>query len=144
MTTASKVSDLRDLDAAFTIREKVFVQGQGVPADDEYDQHDRQATTRHYLVRVDGQPAGAARWRPTDKGVKLERFAVLDEFRNQGVGAALVQAVLADVRAEAPDAAQVYLHAQLRAIPLYERTGFRKVGDMFEECDIQHYKMVLG
>jgi predicted GNAT family N-acyltransferase len=144
MTTASKVSDIRDLDAAFTIREKVFVQGQGVPADDEYDQHDRQATTRHYLVRVDGQPAGAARWRPTDKGVKLERFAVLDEFRNQGVGAALVQAVLADVRAEAPDAAQVYLHAQLRAIPLYERTGFRKVGDMFEECDIQHYKMVLG
>ncbi|TVT37369.1 GNAT family N-acetyltransferase [Hymenobacter setariae] len=144
MTTASKVSDLRDLDAAFTIREKVFVQGQGVPADDEYDQHDRQATTRHYLVRVDGQPAGAARWRPTDKGVKLERFAVLDEFRNQGVGTALVQAVLADVRAEAPDAAQVYLHAQLRAIPLYERTGFQKVGEMFEECDIQHYKMVLG
>jgi predicted GNAT family N-acyltransferase len=144
MTTASKVSDLRDLDAAFTIREKVFVQGQGVPADDEYDQHDRQATTRHYLARLDGQPAGAARWRPTENGVKLERFAVLDEFRNQGVGQALVQAVLADVRAEVPDAAQVYLHAQLRAIPLYERTGFRKVGDLFEECDIQHYKMVLG
>jgi predicted GNAT family N-acyltransferase len=144
MTTASKVSDLRDLDAAFTIREKVFVQGQGVPADDEYDQHDRQATTRHYLALVDGQPAGAARWRPTDNGVKLERFAVLDEFRNQGVGQALVQVVLADVHAEVPDAAQVYLHAQLRAIPLYERTGFHKVGDMFEECDIQHYKMVLG
>ena len=144
MTTASKVSDLRDLDAAFTIREKVFVQGQGVPADDEYDQHDRQATTRHYLVRVDGQPAGAARWRPTDKGVKLERFAVLDGFRGHGVGTALVRQVLADVQAEAPDAAQVYLHAQLQAIPLYERTGFEKVGEMFEECDIQHYKMVLA
>jgi predicted GNAT family N-acyltransferase len=126
-TTVSKVSDIRDLDAAFTIREKVFVQGQGVPADDEYDQHDRQRTTRHYLARVDGQPAGAARWRPTDHGVKLERFAVL-----------------ADVRAEVPDAAQVYLHAQLRAISLYERAGFQKVGEMFEECDIQHYKMVLG
>ena len=144
MTTVHKITDLRDLDAAFTIREKVFVQGQGVPADDEYDQHDRQATTRHYLALVDGQPAGAARWRPTDKGVKLERFAVLDAFRNHGVGTALVQAVLADVRAEAPDAAQVYLHAQLRAISLYERTGFQKVGDLFEECAIQHYKMVLG
>nr|GFD49624.1 hypothetical protein [Tanacetum cinerariifolium] len=65
-----------------------------------------QATTRHYLARVDGQPAGAARWRPTANGVKLERFAVLDEFRNQGVGEALVKQVLADVRAEAPDAAQ--------------------------------------
>jgi predicted GNAT family N-acyltransferase len=117
MTTVEKVTDLRDLDAAFTIREKVFVGEQNVPADAEYDQHD---------------------------GVKLERFAVLAEFRNRGVGEALVHRVLADVRAEAPDAAQVYMHAQLRAIPLYERTGFRKVGEMFEECDIQHYQMVLG
>jgi predicted GNAT family N-acyltransferase len=96
------------------------------------------------LALVDGQPAGAARWRPTENGVKLERFAVLPSFRNHGVGVALVQQVLADVQAEVPDAAQVYLHAQLRAIPLYERTGFQKVGEMFEECDIQHYKMVLA
>lgn len=144
MTTIEKVTDLRDLDAAFTIREKVFVGEQNVPADAEYDQHDRAATTRHYLARVEGQPAGAARWRPTENGVKLERFAVLPAFRNQRVGEALVQRVLADIRAEAPDAAQVYMHAQLRAIPLYERTGFQKEGEMFEECDIQHYKMVLG
>jgi predicted GNAT family N-acyltransferase len=144
MTTVEKIIDLRDLDAAFTIREKVFVGEQNVPADAEYDQHDRAGTTRHYLARVEGQPAGAARWRPTENGVKLERFAVLPEFRNRGVGEALVHRVLADVRAEAPDAAQVYMHAQLRAIPLYERTGFRKVGEMFEECDIQHYQMVLG
>jgi predicted GNAT family N-acyltransferase len=144
MTTVEKITDLRDLDAAFTIREKVFVGEQNVPADAEYDQHDRAGTTRHYLARVDGQPAGAARWRPTENGVKLERFAVLPEFRNRGVGEALVYRVLADVRAEAPDAAQVYMHAQLRAIPLYERTGFYKVGEMFEECDIQHYQMVLG
>lgn len=144
MTTVEKISDLRDLDAAFTIREKVFVGEQNVPAEAEYDQYDRAATTRHYLARVDGQPAGAARWRPTDHGVKLERFAVLPEFRNRGVGEALVHRVLADIRAEAPGAAQVYMHAQLRAVPLYERTGFQKVGEMFEECDIQHYQMVLG
>ncbi len=144
MTTVHKITDLRDLDAAFTIREKVFVGEQNVPADAEYDAHDRAATTRHYLAQVDGQPAGAARWRSTENGVKLERFAVLPIFRNHGVGEALVHQVLADVRAEAPDAAQVYLHAQLRAIPLYERTGFSKVGDLFEECDIQHYKMLLG
>ena len=144
MTTVTKITDLRDLDAAFSIREKVFVDEQNVPADAEYDAHDRAATTRHYLAQIDGQPAGAARWRPTAGGVKLERFAVLAAFRNQGVGEALVHQVLADVQAEAPDAAQVYLHAQLRAIPLYERTGFYKEGEMFEECDIQHYKMVLG
>lgn len=141
--TAFRVTDLRGLDAAFTIRERVFQEEQGVPAAKEHDEHDRR-DARHYLARAaDGTPAGAARWRETNHGVKLERFAVLADFRNQQIGAALLHAVLADVQAELPDAA-VYLNAQLRAIPFYERHGFRKEGEMFEEADIQHYKMVLA
>ena len=141
--TACRITDLRDLDAAFTIREKVFVEEQGVPATKEHDEHDRR-DARHYLARAaDGTPAGAARWRETDNGVKLERFAVLAGFRNQAIGAALLRAVLADVQAECPGA-EVYLNAQLRAIPFYERHGFGKVGELFVEADIEHYQMVLG
>ncbi|ALW86512.1 GNAT family acetyltransferase [Hymenobacter sedentarius] len=141
--TAFRVTDLRDLDAAFTIREKVFQEEQGVSAAKEHDEHDR-TDARHYLARTaDGTAAGAARWRETENGVKLERFAVLADFRNQEIGAALLHAVLADVQAELPDA-EVYLNAQLRAVPFYERHGFQKVGEMFEEANIQHYKMVLG
>ena len=141
--TATRVTDLRDLDAAFTIREKVFVEGQGVPAALENDLHDR-TDARHYLARTaDGTPAGAARWRETNNGVKLERFAVLEGFRNQEIGAALLHAVLADVQAELPSA-EVYLNAQIRAVAFYERHGFKKEGEMFEEAGIQHYKMVLG
>ncbi|UOQ96245.1 GNAT family N-acetyltransferase [Hymenobacter sp. 5317J-9] len=140
--TAYRITDLRDLDAAFTIREKVFQQEQGVPAAKEHDVHDR-TDARHYLARAaDGTPAGAARWRETENGVKLERFAVLSDFRNQEIGAALLHAVLADVQAELPDA-EIYLNAQLRAVPFYERHGFQKQGEMFEEANIQHYKMVL-
>lgn len=143
MITVTNISDLRDLDAAFTIREQVFVHEQGVPADLEYDAHDRQATTRHYLARAaDGTPAGAARWRQTENGVKLERFAVLPDFRNQEIGAALLKQVVADVRQQAPGEV-VYLHAQLRAVPFYERHGFERVGKLFEEAGIQHYKMAL-
>ena len=141
--SAYRVTDLRDLDAAFTIREKVFVEGQGVPAALENDEHDRR-DARHYLARIpDGTPAGAARWRETENGVKLERFAVLESFRNQAIGATLLYAVLADVRAELPDK-EVYLNAQLRAVPFYERHGFRTEGEIFEEAGIQHYRMVLG
>jgi len=141
--TAYRVTDLRDLDAAFAIREKVFVEDQGVPATLENDAHDR-TDARHYLARTaDGTPAGAARWRETENGVKLERFAVLEGFRNQEIGAALLYAVLADVQAELPDA-EIYLNAQLRAVPFYERHGFRKEGELFEEANIQHYRMVLG
>ena len=114
-----------------------------MPATKEHDEHDRR-DARHYLARLgDSTPAGAARWRETENGVKLERFAVLANFRNQEVGAALLHAVLVDVRAELPDA-DVYLNAQIRAVPFYERHGFRKEGEMFEEANIQHYKMVLG
>ncbi|AMJ65067.1 GNAT family N-acetyltransferase [Hymenobacter sp. PAMC 26628] len=140
--SAYRVTDLRDLDAAFTIRETVFVAGQGVPATLENDEHDRR-DARHYLARApDGTPAGAARWRETENGVKLERFAVLENFRNQKIGATLLHAVLADVRAELPDK-EVYLNAQLRAVPFYERHGFQTEGEMFEEANIQHYRMVL-
>ena len=141
--TAYRITDLRDLDAAFTIRYNVFVEGQGVPAALENDVHDR-TDARHYLARAaGGTPAGTARWRETENGVKLERFAVLNGFRNQEIGATILHAVLADVKAELPDA-EVYLNAQIGAVRFYERHGFKKVGEVFEEAGIQHYKMVLG
>lgn len=140
MTTAQHVTAPADLEAAFAIRHTVFVAGQGVPATKEHDQHD-QTDARHYLARTaDGTPCGAARWRVTDNGVKLERFAVLAEFRNQQVGAALLQAVLRDVSAEHPEA-EVYLHAQLAAVNFYLRHGFATVGERFTEAGIEHYKM---
>ncbi|GAA4004630.1 GNAT family N-acetyltransferase [Hymenobacter fastidiosus] len=142
MIAVQHIIEPNDLKAALAIRRTVFVEGQGVPAAAEYDVHDR-TDARHYLARTpDGTPCGASRWRITENGVKLERFAVLEEYRNQAVGAALLQQVLDDVRAAYPDAT-VYLNAQLRAIPFYERHGFGKVGEQFTECDIEHVKMEL-
>jgi predicted GNAT family N-acyltransferase len=138
---AHRIFDLQDLEAAFAIRHNVFVEGQNVPAEAEHDAYDTDGAT-HYLARAaDGTPCGAARWRKTDVGVKLERFAVLTDYRNQQAGAALLHQVLQDVDAAWPGAV-VYLNAQLPAVRFYERHGFKKVGEMFEECDIEHYKMV--
>jgi predicted GNAT family N-acyltransferase len=140
MTTAQRITAPADLEAAFAIRHEVFVVGQGVPEEKEHDQHDR-TDAAHYLARTaDGTPCGAARWRLTENGVKLERFAVLADYRNQQVGAALLQAVLRDVAAAHPDA-EVYLHAQLAAVRFYLRHGFATVGEQFTEAGIEHYKM---
>ncbi|PSR52213.1 GNAT family N-acetyltransferase [Adhaeribacter arboris] len=141
MIVVKRVSDIRDLDAAFTIREKVFVKEQKVPKDDEYDEHDK--TANHYLATYNGVPVGAARWRQTTNGVKLERFAVLADYRNKQVGSALLQAVLKDVVAIYPNA-KIYLHAQIPAIPFYARHDFTQVGELFSECDIDHYQMVYA
>jgi predicted GNAT family N-acyltransferase len=139
MITAVKVADTKDLEQVYSIREQVFVIEQQVPRDAEYDEHEQVA--KHFLATYEGTPCGAARWRETDKGVKLERFAVLEPYRNKNVGAHLLQAVLHDI--ENTDAARkIYLHAQLPAVNFYKRHGFVEEGDMFSECDIQHFKMV--
>lgn len=132
-----KISDEAGLDKVFAIRKVVFVEEQECPPELEWEFEDE---STHFMATVNGTPAGASRWRKTEKGYKLERFAVLKEFRGQGVGQELVRAVLADLPA---DANYVYLHAQIQAMGLYERFGFEKEGEMFEEAGIQHYKMVL-
>ena len=138
-----KIVDSTDLEIAHRIRYEVFVLGQNVPAEDEIDQYESQC--HHFLAKVNEIPCGAARWRITDKGVKLERFAVLENYRSQGVGSALVQAVLQDIGTYPELSGRMhYLHAQLSAMPLYRKFGFRPVGEMFQECEIDHYKMVLS
>lgn len=132
-----KVSDPEDLETVFAIRRKVFVEEQNCPPELEWEFEDE---STHFLGKVDDVPAGAARWRKTEKGYKLERFAVLQEFRGYGMGKALVQTVLDNLP---KDADYIYLNAQLTAIGLYEKFGFVKEGPQFEEAGIQHFKMVL-
>lgn len=132
-----EVSSPEDLDKVFAIRRKVFVEEQNCPPELEWEFEDE---STHFMGTVNGTPAGAARWRRTDKGFKLERFAVLKEFRGSGMGKALVRTVLDSLPAQAE---YVYLNAQLTAIGLYEKFGFVKEGPQFEEAGIQHFKMVL-
>ena len=127
-----------DRTQIFSIREKVFVEEQQVPREDEYDEFED--TARHYLALNDGQPCGTARWRRTANGVKLERFAVLAPFRSQQVGSAVLTRVVQDARVAHPDV-PLYLHAQVQAVPFYARHGFQPEGDLFYECEIPHYKM---
>lgn len=141
--TVEKVTDQSSLQDAFKIRELVFVIEQEVDPTEEYDEFED--TSTHFLAKLDGKPVGTARWRFTKNGVKMERFAVLEEARGKGVGQALVAAVLEDVNSTSEANGKTkYLHAQLTAMPLYSKFGFKSVGEMFEECNIQHYKMELA
>ena len=119
------------------IRQAVFIDEQHVDPDIEYDEYESDAI--HYLLSVEGKPVATARWRETDKGIKLERFSTLRSHRNQGLGAILLLDVMEDI---IPYGKKIYLHSQLKAIPFYERHGFTKVGDMFTEADMEHFEMI--
>ena len=119
------------------IRFTVFVEEQNVPADIEYDEFEE--TSHHYLLLEDGVGAATCRWRETNNGVKLERFAVLPEYRGKGFGEALVKRLLDDVL---PFGKSVYLHSQERVLGFYEKLGFVAKGERFEEAGIWHKVMV--
>jgi predicted GNAT family N-acyltransferase len=132
----NKINPDQDLEKAFAIRHTVFVGEQNCPPELE---RENEEVSTHFLATINDIPVGACRWRKTDAGYKLERFAVLEEYRGRGVGQALVTAVLADLPS---GASFIYLNAQLGAIGLYTKFGFQAEGDQFEEAGIQHFKMV--
>jgi predicted GNAT family N-acyltransferase len=132
----NKATTKEELEQVFAIRRTVFVDEQDCPPELEWE-HEEESI--HFLATIDHQPCGACRWRQTDLGYKLERFAVLKEFRGKRVGQALVAAALADLP---DDAHYIYLNAQLTAMPLYAKFGFVAEGEHFDEAGIQHSKMV--
>ncbi len=130
--------DKVEAEQAFAIRRRVFVEEEGVDPKLEYDANEESA--HHYLLLVGNRPIGTARWRETENGIKLERFAVLPEFRNRGLGEVILKEVLKDV---IPLGKKIYLHSQLKAVPFYERHGFVKKGPVFYEAGMGHYYMEL-
>jgi predicted GNAT family N-acyltransferase len=142
LITVKEIKNKKDQKKAQEIRHEVFVIGQNVPAELEIDEFERDAI--HYLAFLNNNPVGAARWRITNEGVKLERFAVLIEFRGRGIGSAMVEKILSDIKRD-PEAGdrEIYLHSQIDAIPLYRKFGFVKYGNMFDEAGLMHYSMRL-
>lgn len=120
------------------IRHKVFVIGQNCPEELEWEFEEE---STHFLVFDNKKAVATARHRKTEKGYKLERFAVLASERGKGYGKTVLQAILADL---ADFNGLLYMHAQVQVLPFYEKLGFEKEGEIFEEAGIMHYKMVLS
>jgi predicted GNAT family N-acyltransferase/DNA-binding MarR family transcriptional regulator len=131
-----KIKSAFELKLALAIRHEVFVKEQHVPP--EFEGRNNEVSI-HFLATVNDLPAGTARYRKTENGIKLERFAVLKHYRGMKVGDALVKNMLNDLPAGIP----VYLHAQLEIAGLYLSNGFLQEGDVFKEANIDHIKMVL-
>ena len=134
-----RVSSQLELVQVFTIRIRVFVREQRVPAEIELDTDDQRAI--HFLAISSGRAVGTARVVMRHGDAKIGRMAVLKSYRRKGVGAALLRrAILA---AKKLHARRIHLHAQVAVAGFYERMGFRAVGRVFDEAGIAHRKMIL-
>jgi predicted GNAT family N-acyltransferase len=126
-----------DAPALREVRTAVFIVEQGVPPDLEWD--DLDVDCAHVLARdADGRAIGTGRLLPHRK---KGRMAVVQRARGQGVGAAIMQALLAMAR-ERGDA-EVELSAQTHALGFYEKFGFVAFGDEYLDVGIPHRSMRL-
>ena len=120
------------------IRQLVFCDEQKVSREEEFDGLDN--ISEQYLLKYNNKFVVTARKRETSEGIKLERFAVLKEYRGLGLASKILAFMLNEIK---DTEKTIYLNAQINAMPLYSKFGFKKVGEKFIEADILHYRMEL-
>lgn len=121
--------------AAVPVRHAVFVDEQKVPAQMEVDELD--PLSLHALAFDGaGRVLGTGRLLPDGH---IGRMAVLRQARGNGVGSALLAALMQAARARGDR--EVALSAQTHAIAFYERFGFVAEGEEYDDAGIPHRLM---
>lgn len=138
MSEPLRVVDARypaDFDKLRAVREPVFVVEQHCPIEEEWDALD--APSAHALVLNErDEPVATGRLTPDHK---IGRMAVLAGYRGSGVGALVMEHLIAKARELGyPELA---LSSQVHAIPFYERFGFIADGPEYLDANIPHRMM---
>lgn len=120
------------------IRQRVFIDEQGVPPELEWDDTDE--ISDHFVaVLPDNTPVAVARLVPsiTDIG-RIGRMAVLKAHRGKGYGDLMLRHLVAEA---APQYDELWLSAQQYAIPFYEQAGFHVCSTPYDDAGIPHVDM---
>lgn len=118
----------------FLVRGKVFIIGQDIDYELEFDGLDNECTL--FTAYIKDQAVGAARLYKN----KIGRVATLQEYRNQGIASTLMKFI--EDYAKKNGLTELKLNAQLYVKEFYEHLGYKPVGEVFQEADIDHIKMI--
>lgn len=128
------------------IRREVFVEEQNVSPEEEMDDMDH--ACEHYVLWSDGHAAGTARVYYAKDVAKIQRVALMKEYRGKGFGRAMMLDIIYDiqqmVRIGHHAISVIELSAQVRVLEFYESLGFVAEGDIYDEAGIPHRKMFRG
>ena len=121
--------------SAGPLRFAIFVDEQNVPSGIELD--DLDASCVHAVAfDVDNKPIGTGRLLPDGH---IGRMAVVKEWRRRGIGAEILEALMAEARKRGHK--EVIVSAQLQAAEFYREHGFVAEGKVYPEAGILHQQM---
>ncbi|WP_445487636.1 GNAT family N-acetyltransferase [Niallia sp. 03133] len=138
--SSKRITLENDFKKAFSIRKEVFVEEQGVPLEDEYDEFDKMnGLAEHILVYYNEEPAGTGRIRWVDGLGKLERICILKPYRRFGLGKVIIKSL--EEIAKEQGVSEVKLHGQTQAEGFYQKLGYQTASSIFIEDGIPHIIM---
>ncbi len=134
-----KVSSKEEMDKSYAIRTKVFCEEQKISKEIEFDNLDHLCD--HFLIFDYKKAIGTARVRQKDKNIlKIERVAVLLEFRRLKVGSILIKKIIKHFMS-LDDKKSIVLHSQVAVADFYKSLNFISYGRYFFEDGIRHIAM---
>lgn len=142
MEEITKVDSVAQLAQCLEIRNQVFVEEQKVPQELENDEYDASPDAcDHILLTYNGVPAGTGRWIAyNQQTAKIQRVAVLSEFRGKGLGKVLLEGL--EKHAILAGYTWCILDSQCHAESFYSQLGYSTVSEQpFEDAGIMHVRM---
>ena len=137
MTEIKLLNGTDNLSAAFTIRQRVFIDEQKVPPELEWDDMDKVAI--HFILYLDKNPVGTARVFEKQRVWYIGRMAILQKHRGKGYGKLMMENVLNFLFSKKPNI--IVLYAQITVLGFYRKFGFVEIGDEFLDAGIKHKEM---
>ncbi len=139
--TLKPVTTPMDMMNVLNIRNIVFVGEQNCPYDIEVVPSEEEEA-KHFLIYYKETPVGTIRYRTMgERTYKIERFAVLKEYRGHGYGRDAFLFLVAKLE-ENFNPCTIYFNAQYQLFDYYKAMGFIEEGETFYEANIKHIKMV--
>ena len=139
--TLKPVTTPMDMMNVLNIRNIVFVGEQNCPYDIEV-VPEEENEAKHFLIYCKDTPVGTVRYRSMgDRTFKIERFAILKEYRGHGYGKDAFLYLVNKIEEEY-NPCTIYFNAQYQLFDYYKSMGFTEEGETFYEANIKHIKMV--
>ena len=119
------------------IRKNVFTTELGISESELFDKDDERS---HHFILFNGKNSiGSVRVLSKEKNIKLERMAILSEFRGKNYGRCAILQLIEYYQTQ--EYAKMVLDSICSVRDFYKKCGFIEEGEIFQRVGIDHIRM---